>query len=150
MNPSPSWAHMKFISKDFPSQTFYNFFLLSDCDLSPFSPNNLSHLGQNYFLLPSTNMYSIPYIFLTYLLLFFIITFLSLSIFITLSRILTLRNLSLQWKLSSNQVQTVTAEFCRWQIYQLSKSMFSERPKYPLFLCNNKSKAQTYVYQSKL
>ena len=48
-NFSPSRPHIKFLFKDFPSWTFYNFPLPSNFVLSHFSPNNQSHFGQNVF-----------------------------------------------------------------------------------------------------
>ena len=91
---------------------------------APHDPKTSSILGPNYLLLPSTKMYFhslyLPYTSPTFLhtesLPFFpsVLTMFN-------RRILMLRNLNLQAKLTSNQSWTVTAEFSRWQIHQSMK-----------------------------
>lgn len=106
-NFSPSSLCLKFPSKVFPSQT-YNYFLRSDFVPSHSSPNN--HLFRTKLTSFAFNKNGFPFFVSSYI----PPTFLHIELFCTL------RNLSLQWRLSSNQLWTVAPNF-RQQICDSGK-----------------------------
>lgn len=102
-----------------------------------------SHLGQNYFILPWTKIYSHS-IYLSYTSPFLHTELLSLSVIsLILAEFFILRNLSLQWKLRSNRFWTVTPELFRRQIYETVKykacSPTDSNPRCSIFSCLEKT-----------